>query len=117
MDVLVVDNDPLVRLGTVVMLRDIGYEPTAAADPAHAVEIAKGENAPAILVTDYSMPDMTGIELAHAVQAAQPDTRVLIVTGHDHLPETLEDSWGLLAKPFTSMELREALDALQPSGR
>lgn len=111
-DILVVDNDPLVRLGTVVMLRDIGYQGASTAEPAEVLARVKDGNAPAILVTDYSMPEMTGAQLARGVQAERPDTRVLIMTGHDRLNDKMEDGWSVLAKPFTSGELRDAINAL-----
>lgn len=111
-DILVVDNDPLVRLGTVVMLRDIGYKGAGAAEPAEVLDRVKAGKAPAILLTDYSMPEMTGAQLARSVQAERPDTKILIMTGHDRLNDRMEDGWSLLAKPFTSGELREAIEAL-----
>jgi YesN/AraC family two-component response regulator len=64
-----------------------------------------------ILITDYEMPGRTGVELAHAVLAAQADTQILIVTGHDDL-ENLEADWSVLMKPFTSEELGSTLDAM-----
>lgn len=115
-DILVVDNDPLVRLGTVVMLRDIGYHRAGTAEPAEVLDRVSTGKGPAILLTDYSMPEMTGAQLARSVQAERPDTMILIMTGHDRLNDRIEDGWGVLAKPFTSMELREAIEALAAPG-
>ena len=110
--VLVVDNDPLVRLGTVVMLKELGYAPVAAYDAPNALSLLSGGVGADILVTDYSMPGMTGVGLAWSVAKDHPAMRILIMTGHDRLDEALGDGWSLLSKPFTSGELRNALDGL-----
>ena len=107
--VLVVDNDPLVMLGTAVMLREIGYHVVTATSPQDALGAFQHDDAPSILVTDYSMPVMTGVELAEAVLRLHAATRILIVTGHSELDEHLPDEWQLLTKPFSSVELRDAL--------
>lgn len=106
---LVVDNDPLVMLGTVVMLREIGYIVVSALSGEDALDMIARGKVPGILVTDYSMPNMTGVELAHAVIRLHPNTRVLVVTGHSELDEELPAQWRLLTKPFSSAELRDAL--------
>ena len=111
--VLVVDNDPLVMLGTAVMLREIGYSVVSATAPRDALGAFQRDLVPAILVTDYSMPTMTGVELAQAVLQLHPTTRILIVTGHSELDENLPTDWGLLTKPFSSFELRDALLRLE----
>ena len=111
--VLVVDNDPLVMLGTAVMLREIGYRVVTATVPNDALGEFERDGAPSILVTDYSMPAMTGVELAHAALSLHPDTRILIVTGHSELDEHLPGDWQLLTKPFSSAELRDALARLE----
>jgi DNA-binding NtrC family response regulator len=110
--VLVVDNDPLVRLGTVVMLRDMGFAPLMANSAQAARDLAPDPVLLTLLVTDFSMPDETGVSLARDLSARSPDLRVLIVTGHDHLGETLPQSWKLLRKPFTSQELKDAVSAI-----
>ena len=107
--VLVVDNDPLVMLGTAVMLREIGYRVVTATSPQEALGAFQRDGVPSILVTDYSMPKMTGVELAKTVLDLHHDTRILIVTGHSELDEHLPANWGLLTKPFSSVELRDAL--------
>jgi CheY-like chemotaxis protein len=110
--VLVVDNDPLVMLGTVVMLRELGYSVTSTELANNALEQFDREDPPAILVTDYSMPQMTGIHLAECAVKLKPDTRVLLVTGHENIAEKMPSDWRLLSKPFSSVELRNALSQL-----
>ena len=110
--VLVVDNEPLVMLGTVVMLRELGYTVTSTEQANHALEQFDRGDAPDILVTDYAMPQMTGIHLAECAVKLKPDTRVLLVTGHENIAETMPSDWQFLSKPFSSVELRNALTRL-----
>jgi CheY-like chemotaxis protein len=110
--VLVVDNDPLVLLGTVVMLRELGYPVTSTDAAEHSLAWFETEEAPAILVTDYAMPKMNGVELGQAVIRLKPSTQVLIVTGHDSIGDEIPCEWQCLSKPFSCAELRSALERL-----
>ncbi len=110
--VLVVDNDPLVLLGTTVMLREFGLNPVPAANAGAALAMIEDGLNPAVLVTDYAMPMMDGVALAHKICASNSTVKVLFVSGHPALDETLANGWMLLPKPFTSLELRTALEAL-----
>ncbi len=107
---LVVDNDELVRLGTVVMAREIGFSIKTAPDGPSALVLIDGDKLPDVLITDYDMPGMTGVELAKAIAEQRPDVDVLIVTGHDTINEQLPDRWKILHKPFTSATLKDTLE-------
>ena len=87
----------------------------------HTVEgFTRGEDAIArlltspadLLVVDHKMPGLNGIEVIRRARAAQPDLRVLMITGHgtaDVVAEATEAKvTGLLFKPFTPGELVEA---------
>lgn len=105
----VVDDDALVRLGTEVMVREIGFTLNTAPDGPSALALIDGGKMPDVLITDYDMPGMTGIELAKILTEQQPDVDVLIVTGHDTIDEVLPKRWKILHKPFTSAALKIAL--------
>lgn len=111
--VLVVDDDPLIRIGTAVMLSDLGFAPLMAADAEDAIARLGEEGAVEILVTDYEMPHYTGVELAAMVKAVRPETRILVVSGQNGLERMIAPGWGLLAKPFTPEELCAALGRLE----
>lgn len=111
--VLIVDDDPLIRIGTAAMLSDLGFAPLMAADAEDAIARMGAEGQVEILVTDYEMPHYTGVELATMVTAVRPLTRILVVSGKDGLERMIAPGWGLLAKPFTSQELRAALGRLK----
>lgn len=112
---LVVDNDALVRLGTVVMLREMGFAPISADALSSALERISEHGEPDILVTDYDMPGGSGVDLARILHSRNDQLHVLFVTGHDRVPDKLEPHWRILQKPFTGQELREAITTLLAS--
>src|SRR6185503_4764753 len=78
---LVDDEEPLVRLGEEA-LAELGYEPTGFTSAAAALEAFRA--APErfdIVLSDESMPDMTGSELAAEVRRLRPGTPVLLMSG------------------------------------
>jgi CheY-like chemotaxis protein len=95
-------------------LRDLGYHPTIETDSTRALEIIG--SAPAafdLLVTDFSMPVLSGLDLARAVHGIRPDLPILMATGFidDIPPEDLEAA-GILTtmrKPLTKRELGQAI--------
>ncbi len=107
------------------MLRSLGYEVTLAATPQEALERVR--QAPAaydLLLTDQTMPRMTGLSLAQGARAVRADLKVVLMTGYSELVQgrtSVELGIDkLLPKPFTLDELgrtlREALDA-EPGAR
>jgi DNA-binding NtrC family response regulator len=112
---LVVDNDALVRLGTMVMLREMGFAPVSADALTSALEQVELHGEPDILVTDYDMPGGSGVDLARILHSRNAGLHVLFVTGHDRVADTLEPQWRILQKPFTGQELNEAITALLAS--
>jgi CheY-like chemotaxis protein len=65
-----------------------------------------------LIFTDYEMPGMNGLELARAVYESHPDIKVVLMTGHRHVPGLNGDGRpvnliGLLKKPFRKQEIEE----------
>jgi CheY-like chemotaxis protein len=81
--VLVVDDQEDVREVTVAHLEALGYQVIQAASGRAALDLLGG-NCPGIelVMADYAMPGMSGIELAQAVRATCPDLPIVIVTGY-----------------------------------
>ncbi len=109
--VLVVDDEPGVRTFMAETLREAGYDAVEAEDPGAALRLLESR-LPDLLLTDYSMPGMTGLELAeHAKARSNGTLRVLIVSGYadaDAL-EASEARPTLLRKPFDERALIEAV--------
>ena len=104
--ILLVDDDPAVREVTAAMLEDLGYSVIEADNGAAALDLlAKGLRVD-LMLADFSMPCMTGGELAAAVAERRPALPVLMVTGYADeraLAAVGEDR--LVLKPFRTEDL------------
>jgi signal transduction histidine kinase len=113
LNLLLVDDDALVMMGTAAMLEDLGHTVRECSSGAEALEALESEPAFDLVVTDQSMPGMTGLELARRIRDARPGMPVLIASGHAELPPLEAKTLPLLTKPFTQEQLQRALqDAL-----
>jgi CheY-like chemotaxis protein len=111
--VAVVDDDPMMLDVLARILQRENYQLLmAGGGPEIMDKIDKYPGTVDLLVTDYSMPDMQGRELADKVRERFPAVKVLYQTGFsDKLFEDraeLEDGAAFLEKPFTARGLREA---------
>lgn len=79
--VLVVDDHSGAREVISKLLEARGYTVMTAGSGSEAIEILKGSSPPGAIVTDVSMPDMTGVELAYYVRDHYPKMPVAIVSG------------------------------------
>ncbi|MBP1853323.1 hybrid sensor histidine kinase/response regulator [Rhizobium halophytocola] len=108
--ILVVDDEPLVRMVAVEILDELGYTVLEAEDAAAALKILKSGQRIDLLVTDVGLPGgMNGRQLADAVRVERPELRILFVTGyaenavlnHGHLDHGMH----VMTKPFLGEEL------------
>ncbi len=115
-NILVVDDEILVMMGTAGMLEDLGYEVIEANSAEDALrQLAEGLH-PDAMLTDHLMPGMTGAELIRAVHAIHPGLPVAIVSGYsevDGVPAEIPR----LSKPFRTSELAETLAVLLSPSR
>jgi len=115
--VLVVEDDDDIRGLVERMLTRSGYRVLAAASPAAAVGITRTADTPIdLLLSDVVMPGMSGIELIGCVRETFPGLPVLLMSGYTAgaLPDDAPPPPGtvLIRKPFTTVALLHALDAL-----
>lgn len=116
-----VDDDPMVRDVETQFLRLEGYTVLPAEGAAEALRLARETAAIHLLITDFSMPEVDGLELTRRFRAVHPETPVLMVSGSlpliQHRADDL-DRFDFLAKPFQFSELlhkvRTLLDAAAP---
>ena len=108
--ILYVDDEAtLVQLG-IRRLELVGYQVTGANSPLEAIEVmrAQGDDI-ALVITDYSMPQMNGLQLAKALHQQHPNVPILLLTGFvEEIPEQVLRTAGVqrvLAKPVTREEL------------
>jgi CheY-like chemotaxis protein len=108
--VLVVDDDPTIRLVTRATLNEEGYEAITAKDGAEALALCKQMKGRfQLVVTDMMMPLMDGTALIRALSELDPHLPVLAVSGlldSDHAtPAKAAPNVVFLQKPFTAEEL------------
>jgi len=113
---LLVDDDELVRTTTKRLLERLGYAVTVAPDAEAALAAVASAPAPfAIVVTDLSMPGMSGVDLVHHLRAAHPDLRALVVSGNPP-PVEAKGALEFLQKPYTLQALSTRIRGLLQGG-
>jgi PAS domain S-box-containing protein len=108
--VLVVDDDLLVLENTAAMLEDIGHTVVEARSGEEALALLRRTRTIDLVVTDYAMPGMTGLQLADAVTAERPGTIVLLSTGYAELPVGARSGLPRISKPFDQAALASAIE-------
>jgi PAS domain S-box-containing protein len=106
--VLAVDDDSLVLTNTAAMLEDLGHRVLVAASGSEALALL-AEHAVDLVITDYAMPQMTGLELAREIEARRPGLGVVLATGYAELPPGDGEDIPRLAKPYSQAELANVL--------
>ena len=112
---LVVDDDPAFRSLEAAVLSGEGYNVLQAEGAAEALRLAASTTAIHLLVTDFSMPETNGLELARQFRAVHPRTPVLMVSGAlptIHPKANDLDCFAVLGKPFTLEELLHKVQSL-----
>jgi two-component system cell cycle sensor histidine kinase/response regulator CckA len=122
LDVLVVEDEPLVQMVMCQILRARGHRVTAAGNLHDAVQLFhEAQGRLDTVVLDMRLPDGSGADFLSAVGPSLPDTRVVICSGYDR-DETLQAVLGssaaipFLPKPFTPAQLVQAVERLGVSG-
>jgi CheY-like chemotaxis protein len=107
--VLLVDDDALVRGSIAAMLEDLGHTAIEASSGDDALDVLDQTGAVDLVITDYAMPGMTGVQLAEELRRRRPDLPVLLATGYAELPGSTAGVQQL-AKPFRSQVLARAIE-------
>ena len=82
--ILVVEDDPTVMRVTSLALRQAGFQVIETSAPEEALELLLARpDQVQLIVTDVSMPTLTGPELAKALEASVPNLPCLFLSGHD----------------------------------
>ncbi len=108
--VLLVDDDPLVLTSMAGMLDDLGHTAVEAGSARQALEILRDGMEVDLVITDYSMPEMTGLQLAEELKRLRPGLAVLLATGYIISRGPSLSMAIPLAKPFGSNTLARAIE-------
>ncbi|WP_047301506.1 PAS domain-containing protein [Pseudomonas fluorescens] len=106
--VMVVEDDPAVRMLVLDLLRELGYNGYEAEDARTALPLLESNVRVDLLITDVGLPGMNGRQLAEIARQHHPKLKVLFMTGYAQKAAErqgfLEDGMDMVAKPF-SIEL------------
>ncbi len=89
MKVLLVDDEEGIRKVLGIYLEDAGYEVHTSDNGFDASKMIESVT-PDIILTDIKMPGMSGLELLKFAKAQNPDTEIIMITGHGDLKLAIE---------------------------
>ena len=118
MQILLVDDDDLSR-GTIhQMLERAGHRVVSTPNGSEALDLFRADR-PDLVITDLIMPDTDGLELIQELRKADTQVRILAISGggrvnaNEYLTVARKfGAAGILAKPFSNQELKEAIAAI-----
>lgn len=114
--VLVVEDDPLLRMNAVDMIEEAGYIAIEAPNADAAIRLLEDRSDILLIFTDIDMPgSMDGLALAHAVANRWPPVRIVATSGHFKVSETdLPNGGRFIPKPYRQHQLVDMLARLSP---
>ena len=114
---LVVDDEPTIRMLVCEVLLNNGYRPLEAGDGPTALAILNSNISIDLLVTDVGLPGgLNGRQVADAARVARPDLKVLFITGYAENAAirngVLEPGMEIMTKPFGMAAIAERIRQL-----
>ncbi|HEV7434058.1 MAG TPA: PAS domain S-box protein [Pseudorhizobium sp.] len=115
--VLVIDDEPLVRMLIVDVLEELGYAALEAGDGPEGLKVLRSDVHLDLLITDVGLPNgMNGRQVADAARELRPNLKILFVTGyaenavlsHGHLDAGMQ----VVTKPFDMAELARRIKSI-----
>jgi DNA-binding NtrC family response regulator len=110
--VLVVEDQPIIRMETVQMVKDAGYAVLEAPDTNEAMTILEGCRGIRAVFTEIRLPGhRNGMDLGRAIAERWPQVRLIMTSG---VPEAdnFPADWRYIPKPYDGAQLAAALGAL-----
>jgi len=111
--VLVVEDEPIIRMDAVDIIRCAGFEVAEASNADDAIRVMEHQPEIQIVFTDINMPgNVDGLQFAQSVRDRWPPVGIVVTSGHiglaaDDLPRDAR----FLPKPYGAGQLRQALHA------
>ncbi len=106
--VLLVDDEEDIRTVLAITLTDMGYTVLEAENGEKALAVFR-EESPPIVLTDIKMPCMDGIEILKTIKQENPDTEVIMITGHGDIDIAIKslkyEAIDFITKPISSEAL------------
>jgi signal transduction histidine kinase len=111
---ILVTDDDLATLKTLsANLEDMGYQVTTASNGLEALELIRKQGFN-IIIADIKLPDISGLEILETAQELNPETAVIMITGHASLETAVdainEGAYAYILKPVAMSELETTLN-------
>jgi signal transduction histidine kinase len=113
--VLLVDDDPAVADSMAAMLDDLGHPVLVASSGPAALELIRSEADVDLVITDYAMADMTGVEFARLARQLRPDLPIILTTGYADVANGEDLGLPRLKKPYRQSDLAAMLTRIDNS--
>lgn len=112
--ILVVEDEPLLRMMAVDLVEDAGFEAVEAANADEAIRILECRSDIRVIFTDIDMPgSMDGLLLAAAVRDRWPPIKIILTSGHVHVSELeLPVDGKFFSKPYDHAQVTRTLQAM-----
>jgi len=109
--ILVVEDEPFIRMFAVATLEDAGFGVLEAKDSAGALDLLALHDEISIMITDVRMPGpMDGLALVAMVCIAHPDIRAIVVSGNATAKQASDaGALGFIAKPYMAQTIVQAV--------
>jgi DNA-binding NtrC family response regulator len=83
--IIVVDDTSAVNIAVKEILNENGFDNVETySDPQEALSAISSDNKPVVVITDYNMPGMNGVELLHKIEAQAPNVKGIVMTANPH---------------------------------
>ena len=109
--VLVVEDDPLIRMCAVDLISDAGFETLEAGSADEAIRILESRHDVHLVFTDVEMPGtMDGVKLAHYIRNRWPPVKLIVASGRTIIDEAhLPEGTRFFAKPYMDRAILNTL--------
>lgn len=116
--ILLVDDDPLVRGSVTEQLEDLGHKVLSASGGTDALAILRARKAIDLMITDLSMPDMNGLALIQEAREMRPQMPAILLTGYASEAVAMtrnnkaQPNYTLIRKPASTAVLKARIGEL-----
>jgi DNA-binding NtrC family response regulator len=114
--IFVVDDEPMLLELATIVLSPLGHEVTTFRDPDSALQaFVRANPRPALIITDYAMHNMSGMDLIAECKRLQPGQKIILVSGtvgQEVFNNSAFKPDRFLAKPYEVRQLTEIVNAL-----
>lgn len=111
--ILIIEDDPIMRLGMEHFLTSEGYAVFLCADGIEGFKAIEKQGFD-LIITDFKLPHYNGIEILKKAKSVSPKAAVIIITGYAEIKSAVhaikEGAFDYIAKPFTNEELLIAIE-------